>query len=381
MAHNPKVSIIMPTRNRPHLIKDALRSVLNQTMRNFELIIIDDSPQDNTKREVLRFKDSRIQYMRRNSKMGIASARNMGLLQARARYISYLDDDDIYYPNHLKTLSSFLDNHPEFGLVYGKVHFKIKDRIFLPYRFDYSKERLELEDCIPTISLMHRIICINKSGFFDKNLSGVMEDWDMWLRISDSFQVCHLPTFVAQARFHKDNATKGADYSKPYIQIIKKRLSLKKRCIPFIGYLMGITYRLIYKFKTKKHLCIRFLQVLRKADKQNPEINMSLSAGYLSYGCVDKAIKAGVFSISTLPRHGQMNAWQKIYAFNAHRLLAYAFKRKGNSWKMPLELNNTLGIIFRKTADNNRFIDLTGITSKFLNRFSESSQICIKRQI
>src|SRR3989338_10329538 len=100
---NPKVSIIMPTYNRARLINKAVDSVLKQTFKDYELIIIDDGSLDNTKDIVACYNDPRIIYFRKNHK-NAASARNYGLKRARGEYIAYCDDDCRYYPYHLQKL-------------------------------------------------------------------------------------------------------------------------------------------------------------------------------------------------------------------------------------------------------------------------------------
>jgi len=92
----PKVSVIIPTRNRANLLSRAIKSVLNQTFRNFELIIVDDESTDNTKKVVKNFqkKDSRIKYIFLKNHKGVARARNTGIKNSKGEYIAFLDDDE-----------------------------------------------------------------------------------------------------------------------------------------------------------------------------------------------------------------------------------------------------------------------------------------------
>ena len=264
MPDNPKVSVIMPTYNRARFIKDAIKSVLNQSFKDFELIIINDGSTDATEKIILKFKDPRIIYIKKKKNKGLPSARNLGISRARGRYISYLDDDDIYYPRHLKRLSDFLDTHPGIGLVYADVEFKKYGKTFVPYSFDYSKKHLEVDNIISgDVSLMHRREVFDKAGYFDESLS-FGEDWDMWLRISDVCNFFHLKDVVACVRFHAGNMTNNTkEPLQAYMRIIRKRLMHKGRDLPFEGYYAAITHRLLYKFKINKDRCIKYISELK----------------------------------------------------------------------------------------------------------------------
>ena len=101
-----KVSIIMATCNRAHLIEETLDSILNQSFRNWECIIIDDGESDSTQEVLYPYleKDSRIKYFKRDNshQKGLPGCRNMGLELANGEYIIFFDDDDIVHPDNLK---------------------------------------------------------------------------------------------------------------------------------------------------------------------------------------------------------------------------------------------------------------------------------------
>jgi len=320
----PKISVIIPTRNRANMLRIALDSVVKQAFCDFELLVIDDGSRDNTKEVVLGFKDKRIIYLRRRHS-GVVAARNFALSKARGRYIAYLDDDDIYYPGHLKKLSAFLDLHPDIGLVYGQVHFKFGKRIFLPYPFDYDKRRLEVDDIIPINSLMHRKACLSRVGPFHK--LAVSSDWEMWLRISDKYRIAHINDIVGRVLCHGNNLSGDiGKYPKVYMHIINKRMDVNKKnsgkfCL-FPGYYLALLYRLVYKFKTKDNECIRFAKDIINKDKGSPEARLGLCACYLSYRRYELATRivkgylAGNTSINDK------------YAFNLWRLVGYVYKRR-----------------------------------------------------
>ena len=100
----PKITVVIPTYKRPHLIGRAVQSVLNQTYQNFEIVIIDDSPNDDTGKIVREFNDKRIKYIRNKVRRGYSGARNQGVKESNkdSKYIAFLDDDDEYFPLFLE---------------------------------------------------------------------------------------------------------------------------------------------------------------------------------------------------------------------------------------------------------------------------------------
>jgi glycosyltransferase involved in cell wall biosynthesis len=117
--NNPTVSIIIPTYNRSRLLARAVKSVLNQTYQNFELIIVDDASTDNTEEVVGSFNDERIKYVRHEKNKGEAVARNTGIKAARGEYIASHDSDDEWLHEKLaKRIRAFENCSPEIGVVY-----------------------------------------------------------------------------------------------------------------------------------------------------------------------------------------------------------------------------------------------------------------------
>lgn len=117
----PTVSVIMPTYNREELLPRAIESVLSQTYKNFEFIIIDDGSTDNTLQLLKKYadQDKRIRVFRNDVNKGIAYSRERGLNAARGKYIAIMDSDDISFPIRLEKQSAYLNAHPETAVVIG----------------------------------------------------------------------------------------------------------------------------------------------------------------------------------------------------------------------------------------------------------------------
>jgi glycosyltransferase involved in cell wall biosynthesis len=113
-THQPLVSVIIPTYNYAGYIADALESILAQTVRDFEVLVVDDGSTDNTREVVGRFTDARVRLLRKENG-GTASARNAGRKVARGAYIAWLDADDLWRPVFLERMLTVLEAEPEVG--------------------------------------------------------------------------------------------------------------------------------------------------------------------------------------------------------------------------------------------------------------------------
>ena len=116
----PKVTVILPTYNRAAYLTQAIDSIRAQTLKDWELIIVDDASSDKTPEVVRDFvqQDPRIRYYRHNSNQGVATVRNTGLKHARGTYIAFQDDDDLSHPERLHRQVDYLDAHPHVVLLY-----------------------------------------------------------------------------------------------------------------------------------------------------------------------------------------------------------------------------------------------------------------------
>ncbi len=108
---NQLVSVIMPSYNTAHLIKESIDSVLNQTYANFELIIIDDCSTDNTDEVVAEYKDERIVYLKNEEHGGAAVSRNHGLREAKGKWVAFLDSDDLWEKDKLSKQVAFMQEN------------------------------------------------------------------------------------------------------------------------------------------------------------------------------------------------------------------------------------------------------------------------------
>lgn len=209
-------SIILTTYNRPDLLKDALASVGSQTLRDFEVILINDNGEP--VEHLLAAYDFPITYIRQGRNQGLSAARNAGLALARGRYIVYLDDDDIYLPNHLAVLAEAFEQHPG-SVIYTGVEYvneKLKDgqRIELgrgqPFKHEvFDRDRLFVQNYIPVNTWAHPRQMLATVGEFDTSLAA-FEDWDMLLRLATRYPFVHVQMVTSEVHTREPGA--GGDH-------------------------------------------------------------------------------------------------------------------------------------------------------------------------
>jgi len=199
---NPKVSVIIPTYNRANLLARAIKSVLNQTFQDFELIIVDDGSTDNTKEVVEEFqkKDSRIKYIFQENSGGPAKPINTGIKNSRGEYIAILESDDEWLPEKLEKQAEILDRFPNVGLV-SCYAFKIfsngKKTIYkAPFSGILKKEDWkkywQLWGILSFSTILMRRESVEKVGLLDENLK-IAADVDFYLRFIKQFDFYFIP--------------------------------------------------------------------------------------------------------------------------------------------------------------------------------------------
>jgi glycosyltransferase involved in cell wall biosynthesis len=186
----PLVSVIIPTYNREKIITRAIDSVFAQTYQDFEIIVLDDGSQDNTKAVVEGY-GTKVHYFYQNNK-GIAGARNAGMHQAAGEYIAFLDSDDYWLPGKLERQMALFSEHPEYGMAAcqcGSVQidgtYREKNR---PGKSGWILYDLFNKNFIRTSSAVITRTCLEKVGGFDEALREG-EEYDYWLRIAAEFAV------------------------------------------------------------------------------------------------------------------------------------------------------------------------------------------------
>jgi glycosyltransferase involved in cell wall biosynthesis len=242
---NPTISVIIPTYNREKSLKRCLRSLENQTFKDFEVIICDDGSTDNTKKIVNYFKSSlNIKYifLYKNSG-GPAMPRNVGIKNSKGKYLAFLDSDDSWKSTKLKKSLEFLNLGYDF--VYHdlqvkslkfviKFNFNLIFLIFFFHRFSIYNKLLLFGNKIPNSSVVVRTDLMKKIGGFNESKQVVaMEDYLAWLKLSratDKFK--KINENLGFYNTGNDNLT-SLDKTIKYISVFNNIYKNKLKRIPF----------------------------------------------------------------------------------------------------------------------------------------------------
>lgn len=251
MKEKPLISVVIPTYNRPDFLKRAIKTVLNQTYKNLEILIIDDASNVDNQKNIKDFNDNRIRYFKNNARKGAPYSRNVGIKDAKGKFIAFLDDDDEWKPNKLEEQLSFFDND-SIGLVVCYSY----DKRFGTERYSKPPENISYLDLLKSFNLsstssyLVRRTALNKVGNFDLNLPSAQE-YDLALRIAKYFGVKTVPKVLMI-----QNASEG-QISENWTKKIKGIMALYQKYAPEYR-ILKLKERMLNHLKTLGILALFF---------------------------------------------------------------------------------------------------------------------------
>jgi len=197
----PRVSVIIPAYNAERYLRETLDSVMAQTWRDFEAVVVDDGSTDGT-REIVRSYGEPVRLVEQ-ANAGPSAARNRGVREARGELAAFVDADDVWLPEKLALQVPLFDAEGRVGLVYSRAEYMDEAGRPLPTQQNPKPEgdvylRLLEGNCVPTSSVVVRKACFEAAGGFAQDMVWA-EDWHLWLRIArrhefrvvDRVLVCH----------------------------------------------------------------------------------------------------------------------------------------------------------------------------------------------
>jgi glycosyltransferase involved in cell wall biosynthesis len=201
-VNTPLVSIIVRTKDRPKLLRNALGSIAGQTYRQIEVILVNDGGCDFDVEELKSILGGiSLNYIRLERNTGRAHAGNVGIENAKGEYIGFLDDDDVFYPEHVETLITFLEQsdykiaYSDSLMVYKEYNPQTQEMADVKkemiYSQDFDYDTLLFENFIPFMCLLFDREVLSMSGGLDKNLE-LYEDWDLLIRVGEKFPFYHI---------------------------------------------------------------------------------------------------------------------------------------------------------------------------------------------
>ncbi len=230
MRESELISIVLPVYNGERFLAESVESVLQQTYKNFELIIVDDCSNDGTEEIIEHYAkiDSRIKVIRNEINQKLPRSLNIGFHVARGKYYTWTSDDNKYKKDALEKLHGELEKHSEYGLIYTDMEY-INEFGEVIGRLCSDVSDIYQYNCVGACFL-YRAECKDKLGGYDENRF-LVEDYEYWLRISQCYQVGHMDESLYQYRYHKRSLT-----IRRTREVGEQLLKLKK---DYFGYLLA----------------------------------------------------------------------------------------------------------------------------------------------
>ncbi len=211
---NVLISIILPTYNHAKLIGNAIKSIINQSYKKWELIIIDNNSTDNTSEVISEFKSDKIKVFKINNNGVIATSRNFGIKKSTGEWIAFIDSDDIWYSNKLSMVVNFITIHKDHHVfchdeIMNNLKTKRKKKLFYgPSTKNLYSTMLKYGNKLSTSStVISKNYIESKNLLFREDLNLItVEDYDFWLLLARSnANFYFIKKFLGEYRIHNSN--------------------------------------------------------------------------------------------------------------------------------------------------------------------------------
>ncbi|MFT5698310.1 MAG: GT2 family glycosyltransferase [Desulforhopalus sp.] len=227
------VSIIIRTIGNLHYLEKAIYSVINQTYKNIELVIVEDGS-NKAQNLISQFKNFNIVY-KPVEKMGRCNAGNVGLEAATGDFFNFLDEDDLLFCDHVETLINAISVNPACGAVWSSA-FSIQTEVSedkchyyernytLGHTVEPDNKTILVSNYFPIQAVLFRRECYDKLGGFDPEIN-LLEDWDLWIRYFKDFEFCRIPktTSLYRVPFENDNYTERKEAMQKFYECVQKK--------------------------------------------------------------------------------------------------------------------------------------------------------------
>ncbi|MES2574152.1 MAG: glycosyltransferase family 2 protein [Bacteroidota bacterium] len=224
----PFFSVIISLYNKENFIGNTLKSVLNQSFTNFEVIIVNDGSTDYSEQKVFQFNDERIHYYYKKNE-GVSSARNFGIEKAKAEYITFIDADDYWYPDFLEEMFKNIHSYPELKVFSAAIEIETSKKV-IPSHYSikktgeheivnyFSASFKETAICT-SCAVFHKSV-FEKTGLFDDKIKSG-EDTDMWIRIGLTYPILFSWKILARYVYDANSLSKNTGFNYEKINFLK----------------------------------------------------------------------------------------------------------------------------------------------------------------
>ncbi len=277
----PTVSIIIPTYNGAHYIEETIESVLAQTYKDYEIIIIDDGSTDNTNKVLGKYKNKIKYFYQKHSGGYLAKVRNFAISNSEGKYIAFLDNDDLWLKEKLEIQTTYMEKHKNISLSYTDIYYfgdyvprelngKSQFEVRTMNPGTYFEQLFEF-NFIPVSTVLVRKECLKHVGLFDESIK-YASDHDLWLRIAAKYKVGEIDKPLAKYRMHGERLSNGHEVYLGELKTLKKIAKMFPELLNPMG---GKRYRIFGRvyFDQSRHFIKRskYFEALKSSIKGNLE--------------------------------------------------------------------------------------------------------------
>jgi glycosyltransferase involved in cell wall biosynthesis len=221
---NPTVSVIIPTYNYADYLPEAIESVLKQTFRDIEVILVDDGSTDNTPQIVQKYLTNPLVHYVRKENGGQASAKNRGIIESTGEFIAFLDADDIWFSNKLELQLQLFGKNPHTGVVYSRRIYidpsgKPLPTIQRKLHRGSILNKIYITNFVCFSSSIVRKNCFQRLGLFDEKLR-FSEDYDFWIRVASLYDFDFVDSPLVYYRTGHTSTQQSRDKEQVYAIIL-----------------------------------------------------------------------------------------------------------------------------------------------------------------
>ena len=269
----PLVSIIIPVYNSEEFLKFSLKSAINQTYKNKEIIVINDGTKNENKIKTILelYKEFPIIYISLKKNMGVSNSLNLGLKKSKGKYICWLSHDDIFMENKIAEQMNLLNNLKREAIIssnfiqFDHSYRKSAKKSLPKDYFENTTLSLLINDRLNGCSLLIPKIFLNKIGRFDNKLLHT-QDYDMWIRLSRKFKFVNCNKYLLKMRLHANQSSiiGKLDASKEKLELFKKYYTYIKKDIEKLSFSKFLYYEIILINKDMIFAAKKFLSSYTK---------------------------------------------------------------------------------------------------------------------
>ena len=307
----PLVTVLIPVYNRPEIIK-TVKSILDQTYTNLEVLIVDNASTDSTVETIKKIVDKRIRLIINEKNMGQTYSLNRGLKEAKGKYIARIDSDDIALPRRIEKQVSFLEENPDYVLVGSWVRFiDDNDRLGMVVKMPTTDEGLRIMNTVSCgmyhPSAMYRTCIIRDNKIEYNPIIHMAADYDLWVKLMKYGKACNLAEPLIYYRRGNNND------SRHYEDLMWKESTAVRR-------------KVIKELETSKNEKKQILKIINIESKEKKSLKESVWVHNFYMKYLNSHIDSASQDYYILKQHFLIKCYGSCFANNSARYAGFVRK-------------------------------------------------------